>query len=78
LKICGSLKLNFFYSDKDPKRKTLAKELEDEENLLKQSIEKLRSIEASRVALVSLLKEALHEQVSDFIITFSSCLLTYA
>jgi regulator of Ty1 transposition protein 103 len=72
LKICGSLKLNFFYSDKDPKRKTLAKELEDEENLLKQSIEKLRSIEASRVALVSLLKEALHEQVSDFIITFSS------
>jgi regulator of Ty1 transposition protein 103 len=73
LKICGSLKLNFFYSDKDPKRKTLAKELEDEENLLKQSIEKLRSIEASRVALVSLLKEALHEQVSDFIITFSSC-----
>lgn len=78
MKICGSLKLNFFYSDKDPKRKTLAKELEDEENLLKQSIEKLRSIEASRVALVSLLKEALHEQVSDFIITFSSCLLTYA
>lgn len=73
MKICGSLKLNFFYSDKDPKRKTLAKELEDEENLLKQSIEKLRSIEASRVALVSLLKEALHEQVSDFIITFSSC-----
>jgi regulator of Ty1 transposition protein 103 len=72
LKICGSLKLNFFYSDKDPKRKTLAKELEDEENLLKQSIEKLRSIEASRVALVSLLKEALHEQVSDFIITCSS------
>lgn len=73
MKICGSLKLNFFCSDKDPKRKTLAKELEDEENLLKQSIEKLRSIEASRVALVSLLKEALHEQVSDFIITFSSC-----
>lgn len=73
MKIWGSLKLNFFCSDKDPKRKTLAKELEDEENLLKQSIEKLRSIEASRVALVSLLKEALHEQVSDFIITFSSC-----
>ncbi|KAH8502856.1 hypothetical protein H0E87_014237, partial [Populus deltoides] len=52
-------------NDKDPKRKTLAKELEDEENLLKQSIEKLRSIEASRVALVSLLKEALHEQVAQ-------------
>ncbi|KAL9377924.1 hypothetical protein Peur_029259 [Populus x canadensis] len=52
-------------NDKDPKRKTLAKELEDEENLLKQSIEKLRSIEASRVALVSLLKEALHEQESE-------------
>ncbi|CAK7334507.1 unnamed protein product [Dovyalis caffra] len=52
-------------NDNDPKPKTLAKELEDEENLLKQSIEKLKSIEASRVALVSLLKEALHEQESE-------------
>ncbi|TKY47628.1 Regulation of nuclear pre-mRNA domain-containing protein 1B [Spatholobus suberectus] len=50
---------------KDPKRKTLAKELEEEENLLKQCIEKLKSVEASRVALVSQLKEALHEQESE-------------
>ncbi|XP_020221052.1 regulation of nuclear pre-mRNA domain-containing protein 1B isoform X2 [Cajanus cajan] len=50
---------------KDPKRKTLAKELEEEVNLLKQSIEKLKLIEASRVALVSQLKEALHEQESE-------------
>ncbi|XP_022751043.1 regulation of nuclear pre-mRNA domain-containing protein 2-like isoform X3 [Durio zibethinus] len=50
---------------KDPKRKTLSQELEDEENLLKESIEKLKSIEASRAALVSQLKEALHEQESE-------------
>lgn len=50
-------------SAKDPKRKTLAKELEDEENTLKQCIEKLRLVEATRAALVSQLKEALHEQV---------------
>ena len=52
-----------FFSAKDPKRKTLAKGLEEEENLLKQCIEKLKLVEASRVALVSQLKEALHEQV---------------
>ncbi|KAH9718469.1 CID domain-containing protein [Citrus sinensis] len=50
---------------KDPKRKTLSKELEEEENMLKQCIEKLKSVEASRVALVSQLKEALHEQESE-------------
>ncbi|KAK7305974.1 hypothetical protein VNO77_43888 [Canavalia gladiata] len=49
----------------DPKRKTLAKELEDEENLLKQCIEKLKLVEGSRVALVSQLKEALCEQESE-------------
>ncbi|KAK7281039.1 hypothetical protein RIF29_08683 [Crotalaria pallida] len=49
----------------DPKRKTLAKELEEEENILQQCIEKLKSVEASRVALVSQLKEALHEQESE-------------
>ncbi|XVF15120.1 hypothetical protein REPUB_Repub09cG0121900 [Reevesia pubescens] len=50
---------------KDPKRKTLSKELEDEENLLKECFEKLKSVEASRAALVSQLKEALHEQESE-------------
>lgn len=50
---------------KDPKRKTLSKEMEEMENILKQCIEKLASIEASRVALVSQLKEALHEQESE-------------
>ncbi|EEF33412.1 regulation of nuclear pre-mRNA domain-containing protein 1B [Ricinus communis] len=50
---------------KDPKRNMLAKEIEEEENLLKQSIEKLKSVEASRVALVSQLKEALHEQEAE-------------
>ncbi|XP_062148879.1 uncharacterized protein LOC133857624 [Alnus glutinosa] len=49
----------------DPKRKTLSKELEEEENILKQCIEKLNSVEASRVALVSQLKEALNEQESE-------------
>ncbi|KAI6699661.1 hypothetical protein NL676_013985 [Syzygium grande] len=50
---------------KDPKRRTLAKELENEENTLKQCIEKLKSVETSRVLLVSHLKEALHEQESQ-------------
>lgn len=53
------------FSVNDPKRKTLAKELEEEENVLKQCIEKLKSIEASRIALVSNLREALNEQVVD-------------
>lgn len=51
------------FSAKDPKRKTLAKELEEEENILRQCIEKIKLVEASRVALVSQLKEALHVQV---------------
>lgn len=51
------------FSAKDPKRKTLARELEEEENLLKQCIEKLKLAEANRVALVSQLKVALLEQV---------------
>ncbi|XP_061344327.1 uncharacterized protein LOC133290271 [Gastrolobium bilobum] len=50
---------------KDPKRKTLANELTEEENLLKQCVENLKLVEASRAALVSRLKEALHEQESE-------------
>ncbi|KAL3524750.1 hypothetical protein ACH5RR_013122 [Cinchona calisaya] len=50
---------------KDPKRKTLAKQLEEEENLLKQSIDKLKVVEANRMALVSQLREALHIQESE-------------
>ncbi|TKY60325.1 Regulation of nuclear pre-mRNA domain-containing protein 1B [Spatholobus suberectus] len=50
---------------KDPKRKTLAKELVEEENSLKQCIENLKVVEASRAALVTRLKEALHEQESE-------------
>ncbi|KAL2343018.1 hypothetical protein Fmac_004303 [Flemingia macrophylla] len=50
---------------KDPKRKTLAKELVEEENILKQCIENLKLVEASRAALVTQLKEALHEQESE-------------
>ncbi|KAK4767603.1 hypothetical protein SAY86_015353 [Trapa natans] len=49
---------------KDPKRKTLAKELEDEENNLKQCIEKLKFVESTRAALVSQLKETLRDQES--------------
>lgn len=56
------------FSVKDPKRKTLAKELEEGENLLKQCIEKLKLVEANRVTLVSQLKEALHEQVSYMLV----------
>lgn len=55
------------FSAKDPKRKTLSKTLVEEENILKQCIESLKSVEASRAALVSRLKEALHEQASYYI-----------
>lgn len=48
---------------KDPKRKSLSKELEEEENLLKQCIEKLKVVEANRLALVSQLRDALNDQV---------------
>ncbi|KAK6924130.1 CID domain [Dillenia turbinata] len=50
---------------KDPRRKTLAKELKDDENILRQCIEQLKSVEATRLALVHQLKEALHEQESE-------------
>ncbi|KAA8530911.1 hypothetical protein F0562_005630 [Nyssa sinensis] len=50
---------------KDPNRKNLSKELEEEESLLKQCIEKLKVVEANRVALVSQLREAVHEQESE-------------
>ncbi|XP_057501326.1 uncharacterized protein LOC130785216 isoform X2 [Actinidia eriantha] len=49
----------------DPKRQTLSKELKEEENVLKQCIEKLKVVEASRIALVSHLREALHDQESE-------------
>ncbi|CAH2043387.1 unnamed protein product, partial [Thlaspi arvense] len=50
---------------KDPKRKTLAKQLEEEENILKQSVEKLKSVDECRTSLVYHLKEALQEQESE-------------
>eukprot|EP00268_Persea_americana_P020859 TRINITY_DN2089_c1_g1_i2.p1 TRINITY_DN2089_c1_g1~~TRINITY_DN2089_c1_g1_i2.p1 ORF type:complete len:345 (+),score=100.38 TRINITY_DN2089_c1_g1_i2:1107-2141(+) len=49
----------------DPRRAPLANELQEEETLLKQCIEKLRTVEETRVALVSQLKEALKEQESE-------------
>ncbi|KAL0424394.1 UNVERIFIED_CONTAM: Regulation of nuclear pre-domain-containing protein 1A [Sesamum radiatum] len=50
---------------KDPSRKTLAKELEEEENNLKQCIDKLKVVETNRVVLLSELRDALHEQESE-------------
>ncbi|KAL5982063.1 hypothetical protein ACLOJK_016132 [Asimina triloba] len=46
----------------DPQQAILAEELEEEEEILRKCIERLKSIEETRVALVSQLKEALHEQ----------------
>ncbi|KAL5703883.1 hypothetical protein ACHQM5_022378 [Ranunculus cassubicifolius] len=51
--------------EEDPKRTTLANELEEQENLIKECIEKLKSVEATRASLVAQLKEALHEQESE-------------
>ncbi|KAL8475050.1 hypothetical protein ACS0TY_031465 [Phlomoides rotata] len=50
---------------KDPSRKTLSKELEEEENLLKECIDKLKVVENNRASLVSQLRDALHEQESE-------------
>jgi len=55
-----------FSAKDDPKRKTLSKELVEEENILKKCIENLKVVEASRAALVTQLKEALHEQASIY------------
>uniref|UniRef100_A0A7N0UPZ9 CID domain-containing protein n=1 Tax=Kalanchoe fedtschenkoi TaxID=63787 RepID=A0A7N0UPZ9_KALFE len=52
-------------SVKDPKRKSLAKQLEENENHLKNGIEKLKYAEANRAALVEQLKEALNEEESE-------------
>uniref|UniRef100_A0A1D1YWH2 Regulation of nuclear pre-mRNA domain-containing protein 1B n=1 Tax=Anthurium amnicola TaxID=1678845 RepID=A0A1D1YWH2_9ARAE len=51
--------------DGDPQRATLAKELQEQESIIKQCIDKLKSVEANRAALVSQLREALHEQESE-------------
>ncbi|CAM8903796.1 unnamed protein product [Rhodiola kirilowii] len=50
---------------KDPKRKSLANQLEENENHLKTGIEKLKSAEANRAALIEQLKEALNEEESE-------------
>ncbi|KAJ4908594.1 ENTH/VHS family protein [Raphanus sativus] len=49
----------------NPKRESLAKELEEEEYLLRQCIEKLKSVQESRTSLVNQLKDALREQESE-------------
>ncbi|CAA3023373.1 Hypothetical predicted protein [Olea europaea subsp. europaea] len=50
---------------KDSTRKTLVKELEKEELVLIQCIEKLKVVEASRIILISQLQDALYEQVAQ-------------
>ncbi|KAL8127460.1 uncharacterized protein LOC141721395 [Apium graveolens] len=50
---------------KDPKRKSLAKDLEEDENILNRCIDKLTVVEANRLALVSQLRNALSEQESE-------------
>lgn len=54
-----------YFAAKDPKRKTLAKELGEEETTLKECIEKLKVVEANRAVLVAHLREALQEQVQS-------------
>ncbi|CAA7395088.1 unnamed protein product [Spirodela intermedia] len=49
----------------DAQRVSLAKELQEQESILKQCVEKLLSVEMNRAALVSQLREALHEQESE-------------
>ena len=58
-----SLSLSLSPVKDNPKRKSLAKELEEEEYLLRQCVEKLKSVQGSRTSLVNQLKDALREQV---------------
>lgn len=53
----------------------MAKELEEEENILRQSVDKLKSVEESRTSLVNHLKEALREQVRSFALASSTICL---
>lgn len=50
----------------DPRRASLAEEIQNEETNLKQCMEKLKLVESNRGALVSQLKDALKEQVLCF------------
>ncbi|MQM22219.1 hypothetical protein Taro_055269 [Colocasia esculenta] len=49
----------------DPERVTLAKGLQEQESIIKECVEKLKSFEANRADLVSHLREALNEQESE-------------
>lgn len=69
------IKSKFISAVKDPSRKTLANELEEQENLLKQCVDKLKVVEANRVALVSQLRDALNEQVLLHCLQVSFCFL---
>ncbi|XP_039114275.1 LOW QUALITY PROTEIN: regulation of nuclear pre-mRNA domain-containing protein 1B-like [Dioscorea cayenensis subsp. rotundata] len=51
--------------DGDPRRVRLTEELQEEEATLKTCIEKLKSFESNRVALISQLRAALQEQESE-------------
>lgn len=55
-----------FASEGDPRRESLANELQVEEATLNECVEKLKLIEANRAALVTHLKEALSEQVCEY------------
>ncbi|XP_010546401.1 PREDICTED: regulation of nuclear pre-mRNA domain-containing protein 1A-like [Tarenaya hassleriana] len=50
---------------KDPRRKELAEELEEEVKILKDCVEKLKSVEGNRLKLVNQLREALNQQESE-------------
>jgi regulator of Ty1 transposition protein 103 len=50
---------------KDPRRTTLSKELEEEEDILKASIKKLKVVESNRLALVTQLRQALQDEESE-------------
>lgn len=63
-----------FASEGDPRRESLANELQVEEATLNECVEKLKLIEANRAALVTHLKEALWEQVCENFVNYA-CLL---
>lgn len=55
----------------------MAKDLEEDEKILNQSIEKLKVVEANRLALVSQLRDALNEQVTFWTISPQEILMFF-
>lgn len=49
----------------------VVKELEEQHSMLRECIEQLKALESSRIALVSHLRDAIHEQVGQLMVSLT-------